>query len=1088
MTTNIISTSGGVIPDNIDIGAAANASSVLVQIFCGEGCEALLTYARKLARMIPDAVIVGATTDGEIAGEHVTTQKTSIGITYFSHTTITAAYLQGDDSFKIGQKLARQVCDEETRFVLLLSDGLYTNGEKLIKGFGHIVPDIPIGGGMAGDNASFQRTCVLHNDTLIDRGAVAVSLNSRHLFIERFYRFDWLPVGRKFTVTKADGNRLYSVEYMPAVQFYRHYLGDATADDLPATAIEFPLMVHRNGQIIARAAVRKESDGSLILAGDIHEGDIVQFGFGNGIGALRYLKEDCKRFHQSGPETIFIYSCMARRRFIPAESELEVATFAKLAPTVGFFTYGEFYSFNNNLLLNETMTAVALRESSKPSVRTGGCQEIDIDKKRAALKSYVALTHLIEKSSEELNFLVELFNESPIVLFEWQNEPEWPVIFTSSNIERVLGYDMKLFQNGTLRYGTLIHPEDYPTVLKELNEAISQKIDELHHAPYRLKHAKGNYVWINDFTKIHYDKKGKARYLIGYVTDITERIESEQRLRLYGLMFENASEGIVIADKDHRIIAVNPSFEKITGYHAEEIIGHDLSILRSQEHDRTFYQKMEESLEKTGEWQGEIFNRRKNGENYIAWLSIKAIRDKNGRIVNYLALQTDITELSRIHKQLEQMAHYDPLTGLPNRIYFKDRIEHAIETHRRRKKKFALLYLDLDNFKTVNDTLGHSIGDMLLQEVASRLKSVLRAEDTISRQGGDEFLILLEDIDEEKKISSLLKRIIHVINKPFVAHDHTLHTSFSIGVAFFPKDGQHFEELLQRADLAMYRAKNEGRNQYRFFDSSMLEMLSRKHKLTNALREALKHEELELHYQPQCSIKTGKLYGVEALLRWHSTKLGTVTPEQFIPIAEESGLILKIGEWVLQEACQTVRTFNNQLTVAVNISAIQFNQPDFIETLQQTVEYFEIDPSLLELELTESVIIQDVAKSRQKMKIIKQMGFKIAVDDFGTGCSSLSYLKQFPIDILKIDKSFIDDLITDRDDAAVVDAIIQLGKVFNMKVIAEGVETSRQLDFLKKHGCDIIQGYIYSKPLNLKNLKKFIKDHQTSSMCTRLGL
>ena len=1088
MKTDIISTSGGVIPDNIDIAAAANASAVLVQIFCGEGCEALLTYARKVARMVPDAVIVGATTDGEIAGERVTTQKTSIGITYFSHTTITAAYLQGDDSFKIGQELARQVCEEESRFVLLLSDGLYTNGEELIKGCGDIAPHIPIGGGMAGDNASFQRTCVLHNDTLIDRGAVAVSLNSRHLFIERFYRFDWLPVGRKFTVTKADGNRLYSVEHMPAEQFYRHYLGDATADDLPGTAIEFPLMVHRNGQIIARATVRKESDGSLILAGDIHEGDTVQFGFGNGMGVLRYLKEDCERFQQSGPETIFIYSCMARRRFIPAESALEVATFAKLAPTVGFFTYGEFYSFDENLLLNETMTAVALRERSEPVDRKGGCQDIHIDEKNTASKSYLALTHLIEKSSEELNFLVELFNESPIVLFEWKNEPGWPVLFTSSNIERVLGYSVELFQNGTLRYTELIHPEDYPVVLKELKEAIFRNARELHHTPYRLKNAQGEYLWIDDFTKIHYDKEGNARYLIGYITDISERIETEQRLRLYGMMFENAAEGIVIADKDHRIIAVNPAFEKITGYRAKEVLGKDLRSLRSKEHDRLFYQKMEESLMTRGEWQGEFFNRRKSGEDYITWLSIKAIRDNNGRIVNYLALQTDITEISRIHKQLEQMAHYDSLTGLPNRIFFKDRIEHAIMTHRRRNKKFALLYLDLDNFKTVNDTLGHSVGDMLLQEVASRLKSILREEDTISRQGGDEFLILLEDIEEGTKLKSLLQRIIHAINKPFVAHDHTIHTSFSIGIAFFPKDGQRFEELLQRADLAMYRAKNEGKNRYRFFDRSMLEMLSRRHRLGNALRDALKKGELQLYYQPQCALKTGTIDGAEALLRWNSAELGHVSPAEFIPIAEESGLILQIGEWVLHEACRTVRMLDNYLTVAVNISAIQFNHPDFIEMLRNTVERFEVDPRLIELELTESVIIQDVAKSRKKMKIIKQMGFKIAVDDFGTGYSSLSYLKQFPIDILKIDKSFVDDLVSDRDDAAVVDAIIQLGKVFDMKVIAEGVETPLQLEFLKKHGCDIVQGYIYSKPLDLENLKKFIADGGRLCICTRLGL
>ena len=777
---------------------------------------------------------------------------------------------------------------------------------------------------------------------------------------------------------------------------------------------------------------------------------------------------------------------MARRRFVPAETALEISAFANLAPVVGFFTYGEFYRFDENILLNETMTAVALREGERTATE-GDCEGITIGDRTAATKSYLALSHLIEKSSEELNLLLELFDESPIALFEWKNEPDWPVMFASANVEKILGYRVELFRNNTLRYSSLIHPDDLPRVVEEVTDALARKRTEFRHEPYRLKHADGRYIWLDDYTKIRYDKAGEARYFIGYISDVTERIVSQRRLRLYGLMFENASESIVITDEQNRIIAVNPAFEKMTGYRAEDVIGLDPKVLKSGEHDRAFYERMWHSLKTKGEWQGEIHNRQRDGALYIAWLSIRTIHDAKGRVVNYLALQTDITEISDIHQQLEQMAHYDSLTGLPNRLFFKDRIEHAIATHRRQRKRFALLYLDLDNFKNINDTLGHTIGDILLQQVASRLQSILRNSDTVSRQGGDEFLILIEYLDSDDTLERVLKKIITAMERPFAIDKHTIHTSFSIGVARYPKDGQRFEELLQRADLAMYRAKNDGRNRHCLFDHTMLEMLTRKHRMTNELRHALKRGELHLCYQPKCHIPTGEMSGAEALLRWENPKLGKVSPAEFIPVAEESGLIIDIGHWILEEACRTIRLFDNRLSIAVNISAVQFNDSGFVERMGEVLERHAVDPKCLELELTESVIIQDVARSRERMVALKDLGLRIAIDDFGTGYSSLSYLKQFPTDVLKIDKNFVDDLNIDRDDAAIVDAIIQLGHIFQMQVVAEGVESVEQLHYLKEHGCDLIQGFLYSKPLPLDGLKRFLRERPISKICEEPG-
>jgi diguanylate cyclase (GGDEF)-like protein/PAS domain S-box-containing protein len=767
---------------------------------------------------------------------------------------------------------------------------------------------------------------------------------------------------------------------------------------------------------------------------------------------------------------------MARRRFMPTEIEVEIRPFARCAPTAGFFTYGEFYRFEERAeLLNETMTGVALSESEKKEAPRPVCVEEEDWLAYNPADTFEAMANLIRKSSEELNTLISLFSQSDIVLFQWNNDEEWSVSFVSQNVERILGYDRYRFLSGELRYADLIHPDDLPRVVQEVTDAVTKSLESFAHEPYRVRRGDGRYIWVEDKTKVEYDEQGRAVHFIGFISDITERLEAQKRLELHALIFENASEAIVITDAENRIIAVNPAFEKITGYTAEEAIGQNPRILKSGEHDSFFYEKMWEALLERDEWQGEVVNLTKYGDRYVAWLSIRVIRDASGKVTNYLALQTDITDLVAMRDKLETLAHYDSLTHLPNRFLFKDRFNQAIVRHRRSGKRLALLYLDLDNFKNVNDSLGHMVGDELLQMVARRLEGALRANDTVSRQGGDEFLILLEELRNRYDAKLVVEKLVEAMREPFKLGDEILHVTFSIGVAIYPDDGTTFDELLQHADLAMYAAKHDGKNTYRFFERKMLEKIQVRHHLSTKLRHALEREELTVYYQPKLDLKTRRVKGMEALLRWEDPVDGFISPALFVSIAEESGLIVEMGDWVLEQACRMIKRLEDRYAIAVNISAKQFEKPDFVESIEKLLKKHRIDPALLELELTETMLIQNIEASLDAMARLKRIGVSLAIDDFGTGYSSLAYLKRFPADVLKVDRSFVNDVEKDPDDAVIVDAIIQLGHTFSMTVVAEGVETEGQLAFLESHGCDEIQGYLFAKPMPAKQLLAFLE-------------
>ena len=582
--------------------------------------------------------------------------------------------------------------------------------------------------------------------------------------------------------------------------------------------------------------------------------------------------------------------------------------------------------------------------------------------------------------------------------------------------------------------------------------------------------------WFN--TPLH-DEQGVFTGVLSMVQDVTERRQAEEQIRLAGEVFDNAGEAVLVSDAAARILSVNPAFTTTTGYTAEEVVGKNPSLLASGQHDRSFYQNLWASLVETGRWQGEIWNRRKNGEAYPEWLSITAVRDTQGQPSHYIGIFTDISERKAADERVRFLAQHDALTQLPNRALFLDRLEHAIAGAVRHGTRVALLFLDLDRFKNINDSLGHQVGDRLLQAVARRLKSSLREVDTVARLGGDEFLILLPDLRSAQAAATVADKLLAVMARPFRVEEQELTVSPSIGISLYPHDGRDVPTLLKNADAAMYHAKNRGRNNYQFYRDDMnartLELLA----LENSLRRALEHQEFRVHYQPQVDIASGRMVGVEALIRWPNPEGGMISPGQFIPVAEDCGLIVPIGDWVLREACAQARRWQEMglpaIPVAVNLSAVQFRQDGLPERIRAILEETGLAPEYLELEITESALMHEVETTVAMVQALRDMGLRLSIDDFGTGYSSLSYLIRFPIHKLKVDLSFVRRMVDNPDAAAIIKAIIGMAKSLRLKVIAEGVENARQLALLRAHGCDEIQGYYFSPPAPAEDVARMLR-------------
>ena len=688
-----------------------------------------------------------------------------------------------------------------------------------------------------------------------------------------------------------------------------------------------------------------------------------------------------------------------------------------------------------------------------------------------------------------LGDMEHLFAFGPVIFLKWFNRDKWPVEYISANISQ-LGYRQQDFLTTKIRLADIIPPQDLELFAREL-KGVNQtpRGGDSFKGKFRIHNAAGTISWVYYHIVAARDEKGDVYSYYGYLIDITEQKKAEEDLKLASIVYESSIEGIIITGADGTIQSVNRAFTTITGYTPQEALGNNPRMLQSNRHDKEFYRVMWECINRTGKWQGEIWNRRKNEETYPQLLSISAIKDEKGKVKYYVGVFNDLIELKEKESEIEYRAYHDPLTGLPNRNLFNDRLKLEISRSGRNEKQLAVMFLDLDNFKTINDSLGHVVGDHLLQDVSKRLLKCVRDVDTVARIGGDEFVVLLPLISDPTEVVIVGQRILEIFKDPFQVKSHELFSTASIGISIYPTDGTDPVELLRHSDLAMYHAKEQGKNDYVFFSKQMNVQVKKRLQLENQLRHAFKEHQFLLHYQPLVDLATGKMIGVEALLRWNHPEEGLISPGDFIPLAEETGMILKLGQWVLETGCEQNLAWQkngaNSLYVSVNVSSRQFYRRDFLDTIKKILRRTGLAHQSLSLQLTENSIMGygGAGGSQEKivtiMKTLKRIGVKLSIDDFGMGFSSLNWLRHFPVDTLKIDRSFVGGIPHKADCTAIAMSIITLAKNLKLKVLAEGVETKEQLDLLRKKGCDLIQGYYFSPPVPPEQISHLIEKKRT---------
>ncbi len=595
------------------------------------------------------------------------------------------------------------------------------------------------------------------------------------------------------------------------------------------------------------------------------------------------------------------------------------------------------------------------------------------------------------------------------------------------------------------------------------------------------------FQWSQDITRVRY---WEARILprtnddmLMVVREITNRKKQDTQLRLWSKVFEASNEAIIITDGDLNIISVNRAYQTIMGTSESEAIGTDIKAVVEKLNSHSFFRNLFSSLKEQGHWQGELSNQRNNGEIFPSWCSISLVPNARGEVDNYILIFNDITEYKKSREQIDFLANFDKLTGLPNRVLLSDRLTIAITNAERQRKKVGILFIDLDRFKNVNDSLGHSVGDQLLTETAQRLIATARPEDTVSRLGGDEFVVLVPNLKNETTLADLAIQVCNVLQQAYNLEGISLHVTSSVGVAVYPDDGDTTNTLIRNADAAMYLAKEKGRNNYQFYTPLLNSRTLDRLKLESDLRLALEEGGFELHYQPQVLAKGGQLWGAEALVRWRHSERGLISPIDFIPLAEESGLIIPLGNWVFAEAARQVTAWRKHrfpdLIVSVNISAVQFCKSDFVETIKKIMKQEGAAAHSLELEVTESILMHDMESSINTLNELQAIGFRIAIDDFGTGFSSLNYLRRLPVNVLKIDQSFVREMAVERASLAIVESIISLAHSLGKETIAEGVETKVELDLLTERNCHLIQGYYFSKPLPSQMFEAWAISNQT---------
>ncbi|MCB1901268.1 bifunctional diguanylate cyclase/phosphodiesterase [Cognatazoarcus halotolerans] len=736
-----------------------------------------------------------------------------------------------------------------------------------------------------------------------------------------------------------------------------------------------------------------------------------------------------------------------------------------------------------------------LTASSLPELIAGGGLLVDLllfaiiwslsTERRRVERRAAAMTADIRETSERLGLAQEAAQ-----IGTWDLDLRTGRLFWDAHMHTLYDVEPGAFSGDISAWRDRVHPEDRSRASIQLQNAIDTlgRFDTV----FRVVDRQGHVRFVEARTTVHADESGKAHRLVGINRDITERYELEQKLSLAASVFDHARDGIIISDAERRIVDVNPAFTTVTGYSRDEVLGKTPALLKSGKHDETFYRGMWTQLRETGSWRGEIWNRRKSGELFAQMETISAICDSHGRVSRYIAVFTDITRLLQQQEKLERMAHFDALTGLPNRVLLADRIKHAMLAARRSGKWLAVCYLDLDGFKPVNDRFGHSAGDRLLIEIADRLRNMLRGSDSVARLGGDEFVMLLGDIENLSACETALARLVDGLTDSYaVAEDAVARISASIGVTLFPHDDVDADTLLRHADHAMYLAKEDGRGRYRIFDSEENRQMQARRQTLTRVASALRDDELILHFQPKVNMRTGRVLGAEALLRWNHPQRGLVPPLEFLPLVEDNDLAIEIGTWVIGEVLRQQSYWladGLEIRVSINISGRHLQQTGFAAELERLLESRpDVPARLIELEVLETTALDDIGRVSEIIGQCRALGVKVSLDDFGTGYSSLTYLRRLPVDTLKIDCSFVRDMLADPEDLAIVEAIIGLSEAFQRQVIAEGVESEEHGKLLLHMGCDLGQGYGIARPMPAAKLPEWVRAYRQPAAWRAIG-
>ncbi len=706
---------------------------------------------------------------------------------------------------------------------------------------------------------------------------------------------------------------------------------------------------------------------------------------------------------------------------------------------------------------------------------------ISYQDKPAILATLLDLTEQVEaerKLEEQVHFMGQLLDAIPSPIFYKDQDGRYQgcnLAFADS-----LGLSRKEIVGKTVYE---LAPEDLARRYHEADlNLMQQGGTQVYCAQVRYANGERHEVQFNK--AVFQNSKGQATGLVGVMLDISDLKRKETELLLAARVFDASTEGIIITDASGRILKINRAFQDITGYSEAECLGQTPAFIKSGLHDPTFYAALWQQVFGQGRWQGEIWNRRKNGEIYPAWLSISAARDSHGHISHFIGISTDISRHKEAEAHINRLANYDSLTGLPNRALLQDRLDQAIAqaqlAKRGEPRHVALMFLDLNRLKQVNDSLGHAWGDRVIQLTAERLAALVGPQVTISRHVGDQFALLFSQLNGSRAAAAMAERLLQVVQEPLVLEDQNISMTASIGISLFPDDGDDSAALLRNGDSALHHAKQSGRGNFQFYRDEMNAASLERLVFEQSLRHALERGELELFYQPQFAFADGRLVGMEALLRWRHPTLGLVPPDRFIPLAEETGLIVPIGRWVLQEACRQAlawsRQFQAPLRMAVNLSANQFDAEDLAKVVRAALQQSGLPPAQLELELTESTLMRDADLATSTLRELKGLGVLLAVDDFGTGYSSLTYLRRFPLDTLKIDRSFVLDMERDANAKAITQAVVALGRSLGLTTVAEGVETPEQQTILRDLQCTLAQGYLFSRPVPAQDIEQALQD------------